>query len=193
MPADIAEQVQQSQLVFDYQYVKTLPFLSQVIIEAFLRDDVKATLQDGTILKFEQDGYRQFYREPNYEKFAAFLMSDTLAQCVSIVGASRGGRKITIRRETDGNWSVWLTRRYATYEISNLYQIPWISAEQFACREWNPSDEDRAIKDKTEAAYQALVPVPPVVPVVPTLERTTPSTRPLRMGDRPPRSERMAQ
>jgi|GEM_PF-4644416 len=140
-----------------FQYAETLPVFEQIVLEAFIREYFSVTLVDGTVLHFSMDR-RDPYRQPDYQEFAKYLDKTDLMDLydsydvVSIVGETQGGWKITLKHESIHGWSVWLSRKYATYEMSNVYQLPWRSAE------YAPSDEVRLLVQETETAYQEIAP-----------------------------------
>jgi len=140
-----------------FQYADTLPVFEQVVLEAFVREYFSVTLVDGTVLRFSMDRTNPF-RQPDYAEFAKFLDETDLVDLYDphdvamIEGQTQGGWKVTLKHESIHGWSVWLSRKYATYEISSVYQLPWRSAE------YAPSDEIRTLVAATEAAYQEIAP-----------------------------------
>lgn len=140
-----------------FQYAETLPFFEAIVLEAFIREHFSVTLVDGTVIRFSMDR-RDPYREPDYEGFANFLGETDLMDLydpydvAQIVGETQSGWKITLKHESIHGWSVWLSRKYATYEIFSVYQLPWRDAE------YAPSGEVRALVAATEAAYQEIAP-----------------------------------
>ena len=140
-----------------FQYADTLPVFEQVVLEAFVREYFSVTLVDGTVLRFSMDRTNPF-RQPDYAEFAKFLDETDLVDLYDphdvamIEGQTQHGWKVTLKHESIHGWSVWLSRKYATYEISSVYQLPWRSAE------YAPSDEVRLLVQETETAYQEIAP-----------------------------------